>query len=827
MATDNTLFDMLGTDENKKRAASRARSIDNLSSLGGLAAQPQSPMAAGTAGLGITPDQAKMAGSSAQLAAAPVVAPPKGPSASATEQGAAAEQQKSEEAIRKQGESAASMQDQQLKDLAASWGDKVGSFNLRTATNMGGAITDQMGQAVAGQGVDNAQMLATMSPEQRDSVTAASAALNAAGTPADRNKAINDLELALGAEGGLSSADVSNFLSSANPAAYAEYMANKAPDTVTVDALNAHAAKDGSVAPLDTADIATKLGLDPAAVGAMSLTQIKKAIDDKLTASFGQVDGLKFTLNNSALSATDRADARQQLIDAGETGIAATDAEIKDLQKVVATTGDIKLADGSNINVESLLADDNFKALMTGVLSGDKDAIAELNTIPELKEFYDTNKALVDASYTRIATESKDWNVLEKTQTDLATSLVGVPNVLKQVRESLGLSGDGLIYDPDKLKQVQANPVVGMLMDPSLPKGERDQRTADIKGAMEAGLSVGDLGSYTQDQLKAFGFGDPAQATTFSAAVKTIATLKDPNASPDAVLDSLFPTVTKSFADATKNLTANTGTAALLGSTAPGLMALDTNHDGVLSADEFKNGLVSPENLAAILKKGSGDLTAVNPLSNIPGFSSPGDFKDSIGAGLAKVVEDGHVTDSELSDILTPAALQDVGGLTAIASGNPPGLKGKMTTLITAKEKSAVDGLATQYTTKLDAARTWVDETNKSMSTVEGGTTQANMQAYNEAVGALRNLQQEYAASLKGVLDTYTKANTTLGIAPPSETASLMDVLSKPYQATTKRDSSNKASDNYFKDMGTHVANVYKDTGKDISKSSLNPGTWH
>lgn len=774
MAQSGTLFDMLGTDENSKRQASRARSIDKLSEIGGLASQPQSPFAAGTSGLGVSPDQAKMAGSSAQLQAAPTIAPPKGPAASAVAQGAVPEQQQALEQQRAQTATTATANDEALRQLATEMETTVGSLGQRVRANYGGAITDQMTQATAGAVVDVAGTVDAL--PNAAAVRSTIAALNAATTPAERNAAIDALEKEIGGDGALARGVVGAILASTDHDAYSSYLASTLPENVTVAQLNAHAKKDGTTPVLDIAALSTQLGLSAEAIAAMDVPALRNAINDKITSTFSETDKLRNQMNDPNLSATDRADIRKQLENAGERGLEATEAEMRDLKKIVATAGDITLADGSTLAIEDVLNDDSFKILMGKVLDGDKAAIAELNAIPELKEFYETNKALIDAAYTKTIKDSESWNALETAQDNMATTFAGDPSVLSAIRAAAGVtSTTGPVYDPKTWQAMLDNPVMKMVTDPALSADARTKVVMDLGTAMKVGkLTLDQISAYDPDDLKALGFGtDP---TKFASAMATVNILNDPAATPDAIIDAMIPGNTINFSEVASNLTAQMGAVGIIGGSAPSLITLlDADKDNVISPEELRAGLSTPSVLGEVLKLGKTAYDPVNPFEGVPGFANPADFPGGIGAGLAAITADGVVKPGELASILTPTALADTGGLLALAgvSGLRDAVRQEMPKAQDVMIQTAIDkGIA-----QLNTARASVDDLMAKMKASKSAKEYRSYKAaYAAAVAKYKAAFSEYQTSSTKLKDTLDAANKILGLETPAS-ASLFQKL--------------------------------------------------
>lgn len=763
MAQSGTLFDMLGTDEKSKRQASRARSIDNLSNIGGLAAQPQTPMAAATAGLGVTIDQAKMAGSSAQLNAAPIVAPPKGPSATGVAQGTAAEQQLSQELIRQQGVTQASAGDLALRKMAEEWDGTVGSLGQRVAANLGGAIADQMTQTTAGAAVSSDDIIAGLPPDKQTAVKDGIAALNAATTPAERNAAIDAIETGLGGDDTLAAGVVGPILSSIDHTAYSAYLARKLPETVSVAQLNAHAAQDGTDPVLDVAALSTQLGLDAAAIEGMNVKQIKAAIDAKLEASFSTGDKLRSQLGNTSLSETDRADIRQQLTDLGETGIAVTEAEMADLQKKMASAGDITLPDGSTLAIEDVLNDASFTELMGKVLDGDAAAIAELQSIPELNDFYNANKALVDAAYAKTITDSKDWNTIEDAQESMVTTFTAAPSVLAALRAAAGVtSTTGPIYDTAAWQSMLDSTVMKMVTNPTLTVAARTKVVSDLGSALEVGgLSLDDIAAYTPEDLKALGFGDSADPGKFATAMTTIKALSDPASSPDALIDAMIPDNSITFTDVVTNLTAQMGTIGLLGGTPPALLTLlDADKDNVISAEELRAGLAKPSVLGSVLKLGATAYDPVNPFESIPGFTN-NDIPGGLGEILRNVTTDGQTSMDELTAALraSPAVLSDSAGLNAVSA--IPGLAAAIRNAITPIEKAEAESAGSSFKSKLDSLASERDAFVQRVGGIGAVTARPDLvKQYNAYITRSKALLTEYGKAAEGVQNKYAAINT-------------------------------------------------------------------
>lgn len=652
-----TLFDMLGTEENERRQKSRARSIDNLSQLGGLAANPQSPMAAGTAGLGITPDQAKMAGSSAQLAAATPLAPPKVDSATSAAQGALPEQKQALEATRAQAATAPNQQALELKAFATDWESKVGTFAHRINENAAAAMVAPMTQAGAGKVVMDQALLQGKDPATAATITSQFDALNAATTEAERNAAIDALETSIGSDGSLSTA-IMNSLEPGMKSAYAAYVASKTPDKLTLDMVNAVSGGE-----LDAVKLADALGIDTGVIGGMKLSDIKNAINTKLQSAGGTTDKLKAALNDSNLSATDRADIRQQLRDAGEMGIAATDAELKDLEASVKTAGTITLPNGESANIEDLMADDNIKTIVSAYINGDAEAGAAM---PEpFKKWVDNNRNLIDAAYWKAAKDSKDWNAFESEQDTVASVFAANPSVLKDLKSAVGLPADGPTYDRAAWGKLTTSGLVAPILD-AYNNGGADGKTRAtnminaIATASDFGVSLTVTGvnssgepiqvpRWSAEQLDAMGYSsDPLKWGKSMEVVKAA-----DSGDPDKLWSALIPPDTLGQPSITPTeLNAKLRTAgaasAWLGTDAVAkpelLRLLDTDGNNEVSADELKAAASDPTKTGLLAGLTPDKFNAIPS----PALAATG----PLGQKLFDALSDGYIDDEEFKRVM-------------------------------------------------------------------------------------------------------------------------------------------------------------------------------
>lgn len=356
-------------------------SLEEQQALTGQQA-PTSPAQA--AGIGATPDQAKMVGSKAQKTSALRSAIQgqsdlatrerlEGPRTVATE----AEKQKVAGATKAQGLGDLQSRVQQIAEAKLQTGLQAG---LRQAQPLQAA--DQTNQS----------LLDKLSKNPQDQA------------------ALRDLSNQLGRE--------------ATEADVASLVGNQAQAAGTAAAKSVSDSISGSDLDPNTKQTAADLlGHD---VSGMTLSQIEDEIQSAIQAEYSQTDALQNKLSDPYLGAAERAEARKQLRDLGAVGVKATESDMEQLADKLESADTLQFG-GQDIPLDKLLSDDYVAGLVQNYLADPNSESSKLlrKNEPDLVKLVDQYKPLMDAAVKNLGAGVAEYAATQQANRELAKIDVG------------------------------------------------------------------------------------------------------------------------------------------------------------------------------------------------------------------------------------------------------------------------------------------------------------------------------------------------------------------------------------------------------------------
>lgn len=163
----------------------------------------------------------------------------------------------------------------------------------------------------------------------------------------------------------------------------------------------------------DTLDtLASDLGMDPGALGNLSLAQFQDIVNQEIEAEYNQVESLKQNMLNPNLSPAERSEARRALRDMGAIGMVATEADMDNLQAAIDQADEVDFG-GKTWTVEELLSDENISLMTQKVLEDEAYAEELRETEADFVRFIEENKAALDAASSEM---ESDWTEFEEIQ---------------------------------------------------------------------------------------------------------------------------------------------------------------------------------------------------------------------------------------------------------------------------------------------------------------------------------------------------------------------------------------------------------------------------
>lgn len=199
-------------------------------------------------------------------------------------------------------------------------------------------------------------------------------------------------------------------------------------------------------------ELASLLGETEDGLRVMPLKELQAKINQLTSADFGQVEDLQRIANDPFYPDNVRQAAQAQLRDLSSVGVQATEADMENLNEAVQAGATFTIG-GKEYTAAELLSDATMSAVIKAYLE-DRDGSykKELETeLPALAAFIETNKAALKASADKLTGASKDLAAVQQ--------------------DNAKLNG----YGPVDLKEFNKLTIEGY--DPAKPSNERYQKT--------------------------------------------------------------------------------------------------------------------------------------------------------------------------------------------------------------------------------------------------------------------------------------------------------------------------------------------------------------
>jgi len=404
VAKSTTLMD-------KVQAGAKAAAGEDQLPVGKLAAEqglPAAPVTAyGTALIGGSPQQAKMAGVPAQKKAAfAQVAAPTGESQLEQAQTLAAPAE-------------ATAEEEAKKQQAAKYAESLGTFGAKVSEWVEAAKKKITGQQATVQVDVSDKLLAGLDAGKKTQATDILRQVAVETDPAKKNQLETQLNTLIGRDALSTLTDVEKQELYQSVASSIGAAATAGQEAV-VGADRKLTLSDMTNLGTTQQELATLLGMDEKAVGDLSIAQLQQKIAEVSQQQFGVTQQVKAGLASSALSSADRAALRQYLRGVEQTGVAGAEAAVAGLVAQIDRDQTVTFA-GKSYSVEELLGtpainDVLQKAIveMEGTTKTGPTVEALKQSSPEMYKWLTDNytgvKTLIDQS----AATSKSYGELQK-----------------------------------------------------------------------------------------------------------------------------------------------------------------------------------------------------------------------------------------------------------------------------------------------------------------------------------------------------------------------------------------------------------------------------
>lgn len=585
-------------------------STEEMSALASKSNQmttPQDPMSG--AALGGTPQQAAMSGSRASLRAQ--IRQSMDLTASKRQgQGIAGDQTAAEEAKKKADQLQTSM----------------GQLDTRVQNLVDAKLKEASPAPVEAKlKINQASIPQSLGAEQKASLQAALEKLAAGGlTPAESNKAIYDVNMALGKTGtSLLSADDVNKMFMQGDQQIGDALKAGMANTLKMSQVSYDQIQlknpDGS--PMSKEQLANTLGLDVASMDNMSVSDFMGKLNDWRQKTLTRTQQLQNDATNPLLGPAERQEARMQMRGAGATGLRTAEESVADLKDQIKTAEQVRF-NGQDVSVENLLKDESLAGIVRGYLNDPNSPESQKlkQNEPGLAQWVEANKAGLDKLSAGVSQAQVDFGKLQQEYKDLANTSAGVLN--KDQMAALGL-------DPSKVvSELPQKPAILEMLN------DKSNRAAEVAAANLykaigdlhkldkdlGGNNLAELRGMSRQEIEKLGLTDKAQVDNYVNHARDMALL---TAVPDG-RKAVETALNMSISEANQKLvdTQLKKELGLISDTPSILSLLDTNGDGKIdlegSKDRLLKALGAGASLQELLRQGktAGSLTSLSTLGS-------------------------------------------------------------------------------------------------------------------------------------------------------------------------------------------------------------------
>jgi hypothetical protein len=176
---------------------------------------------------------------------------------------------------------------------------------------------------------------------------------------------------------------------------------------------------------MSLADLGGLLGKTADELQSMTVDDLQRRIDAVGQENFSEIQRLRETVNDPTSSQAGRQEAQQRLIELGEAGVSATEADYQRINQAVQSADVISVA-GQEMTIAEALRDENLSASISAALN-DPAAMDKLKTdMPELAKFVENNRLALKDADAKLDKSVKDLAAIQADNAKL-TTVEGVP----------------------------------------------------------------------------------------------------------------------------------------------------------------------------------------------------------------------------------------------------------------------------------------------------------------------------------------------------------------------------------------------------------------
>lgn len=603
-------------------------SQEEVQKLAGQAGLPAAPTTAiGTAIIGGSPDQQKMAGSPAQVQAAlrASQSPSQYLSTQQRQQQARTEMTGQEQQQREKSE--------ELKALGG-LGDRVDNFIEGQRQKLAAAEVKPTEVEVAPQ--EGAAV--PTDPAQLKSLKDAAKALLA--NPNDMNSLLL-INQALGkpTNATITPAELQQLYEQSSQT-LARSGAATIEDDLQVEDLIA-----GGDFPYTLDQLSGLLGVPPEQLNTYSVAQLRNQLDQVAQQEFQQTQQLEQQAGSALLGAAERQQARQLAREASATGTRSTEQDVVNLERQIENADQVTFG-GQVYQIDELLKDDTISGIITDYLKMDEASRQEFaKKEPALVEFITKNEALLQDAADAMGKGATEFQTIQNENAALA-NVQGEqldPSLMKAIIPGFG-ELSAARFDTSKV------PVFQQLQ--SLNPDQQKQMAQNLNElAVDPDLKqfIPELASLNSNEVKELGLDKPNPQTlsTLRDNVKTVNALN--NMDPTSDVDSIITAFTgmsdpqKAQQEVTDNFSAS-----VLGLGGSDISMFDSDGDGKIdNAETLLNTMKKATSKPSLLDAAKGTLKTYQP-KEVPTYDPVDTLEKTVFNKLSSAASDGKITAEEI-----------------------------------------------------------------------------------------------------------------------------------------------------------------------------------
>ena len=380
---------------------------------------------------------------------------------------------------------------------------------------------------------------------------------------------------------------------------------------------------EGALTKLGTSseELAGILGITSAQVLDLTTDELVGQINNLADKEYSRVEALRRIISDPNVGAAERQAAQEQLIGLGYAGVTAAESDIGRLTAELENANTVTI-NGETLSVSEVLSDTFLSGLIKDYLDNPTGAAAKyINSTSALsgfKSFIDNNKSALTLVTSAMAEDITAFTGIQTTTASLRNNPATGTSLSDQTASDLGIKPTGFVDEvptpPPVVAYINAGNDRDGAVSTSLDKISKIEGPSDYGGIM-AGIR-----DATQDELQSSGFLDDSDE--YASYVTTIHSLNNSSSqSQEQVLESIFGDNFNipQLEDELKRIR-NLQKAGLITDTDSIINLLDSDNDGKLdSPDKLKAaflGRISKDGRPMTIKEMLAAGTKVSELNN-------------------------------------------------------------------------------------------------------------------------------------------------------------------------------------------------------------------